>query len=1226
MEKLIKWGVIIVALLAWLITCWIVGLYYFLSMFHTLLMFAGVLVLVWVLIRVRRIARRWWLRRTIATNVKASTYSSGRQSLDAAFAKGIRALRSVVRSRFGGIYEMPWVLMIGRSGSGKSTLLARTRLSSSLRLAAQGDSIQPTAVLDWWFFDRCVVLDPEGEIITPNGADDKDALSNGHRVSKLWQLLRRTRRREPLNAIVVALNVADLSNTSEQKMSEAGWQVRATIDELSRIFRARLPVYIVLTHCDVIPGFVEWGRALPKSVRNSVFGGVAGNEGGTSTAFLTQMLDGILARLAEIRLVEGAHTQPALPAFFLPEYIGQLRAPLSAYLSPAFDANPYSETPFLRGLFLAATVKSKRGLEEGWFSRALFRRLIPSDRSLYLPVAPLSYWRRFLYSSNVLVWLALCVGCLVLTLYSYVYVRDSVLLRGKERWPTSSEVGLGFVEDVALLNGVHSVLHRFDERDRIWLHRYLPFMQLLNKAADIDRRRYALLFKKHVLREGIDKIVRSRIEAVSQAGSDKQVAFYAQFLVRRIRMVDAAIAGESFDPLPKPDVSLILSDYALAHHALERYDPLVVVRFATQYEDYLRWQEDKGSFKRTREALYMDLDRLELGKRDQSWLVAWADLQNNLSELTLAQFWGIADSPSLPRVARAYTAKGHEVIAGFIDEVGLATKSMSAWHEHKQKFLKLYNEKQFEAWNRFVVDFDTARERFVSKSDWRDALSLLQGRNNPYFRLIHSIAETFSAPTGKTSMSWVEMAKRLDRLINAQAPVTIAMANSQTGSKLLSMLRLAGALGKNAVHSPDKADNTRLENSQIDLVLAQALAAYTTNIALSTNLLLNGGGSAYKEAAKAYTFGSDHSDETPIVSAKNTLDALLSARGVYHPEDWPVWLLMRGPVDFSVAYASKVSACALQQAWEKEVLMPLQGIDNQVQRAKLLFSSEKGLVSAFMAGQVRPFVNVDDRGYSSREWFGQHVGLNGQFFAFVNQAQSTQAALEQSLVDAAERKKKQVDAAFQRNAEIAEINAQITELNLKITQLQAASVSITLTAQPPELNHGAKTLPQQISLRLQCADESISLDNYNFPVSRTFLWSPTVCGSVSMTVYFPSVMMVKTWNGPNGFIDFLRDFRDGQYTMDVATYPDVDTAFSLARANVDYVNIRYKQHGQDTLLANYAALGEATLKLKTLTDRRSALLNINQSKDDTPDILVSPFTLPHKITTCDDEAASFRGL
>jgi predicted amidohydrolase YtcJ len=57
------------------------------------------------------------------------------------------------------------------------------------------------------------------------------------------------------------------------------------------------------------------------------------------------------------------------------------------------------------------------------------------------------------------------------------------------------------------------------------------------------------------------------------------------------------------------------------------------------------------------------------------------------------------------------------------------------------------------------------------------------------------------------------------------------MANSHTGSKLLSMLRLAGALGKNAVHSPDKADNTRLENSQIDLVLAQALAAYTTGAA-----------------------------------------------------------------------------------------------------------------------------------------------------------------------------------------------------------------------------------------------------------------------------------------------------------------------------------------------------------------------------------------------------------
>ncbi|HWZ48883.1 MAG TPA: hypothetical protein VNX00_11780, partial [Herbaspirillum sp.] len=57
------------------------------------------------------------------------------------------------------LHVLPWYLVIGKSGAGKTTALTRARLASPLQKIDQNRRIEQTANVDWWYFDRAVVID-----------------------------------------------------------------------------------------------------------------------------------------------------------------------------------------------------------------------------------------------------------------------------------------------------------------------------------------------------------------------------------------------------------------------------------------------------------------------------------------------------------------------------------------------------------------------------------------------------------------------------------------------------------------------------------------------------------------------------------------------------------------------------------------------------------------------------------------------------------------------------------------------------------------------------------------------------------------------------------------------------------------------------------------------------------------------------------------------------------
>jgi type VI secretion system protein ImpL len=279
------------------------------------------------------------------------------------FEEAIGMLKSEKRSGRN-LYELPWYVIIGPPGSGKTTALVNSGLSFPLAQRFGKDSVRGvggTRNCDWWFTNEAIFLDTAGRYTT----QDSDASADGAGWVEFLNLLRKYRKRRPLNGVLVAMSVSDLLTLSAGEREANIDAVRRRLDELNRHLNITLPVYLLFTKCDLIAGFTEYFEDLNLDSRAQVWGATfayAQSVDGTAARTLAGELDALIERLNArlfLRLEEERDVRRRCMLFSFPQQFAALRDQMVSFTTDVFEGSRFDGRLLLRGVYLTS------GTQEG---------------------------------------------------------------------------------------------------------------------------------------------------------------------------------------------------------------------------------------------------------------------------------------------------------------------------------------------------------------------------------------------------------------------------------------------------------------------------------------------------------------------------------------------------------------------------------------------------------------------------------------------------------------------------------------------------------------------------------------------------------------------------------------------------------------------------------------------------------------------------------------------
>ncbi len=285
-----------------------------------------------------------------------------------------QAMLSLRKSKLGGsrkrLAAMPWYMMIGPPGAGKTTALQNCGLKFPLETARQPvRGIGGTRNCDWMFTDEAVLIDTAGRYTTQDSAEEVDAAA--------WlgflDMLKKHRRRQPLNGVMVAISLSDLATQTEAERQAHARAIRHRIRELHDRLGLRLPVYMLFTKADLIVGFSEffdnlgredreqvWGMTLPLDEGSDAKGAADGDEG--AVAAVPAEFDLLLGRLND-RMLERVHQETDIRRrrliYGFPQQVASLKDVATEFLTEIFRPSRLEARPLLRGLYFTS------GTQEG---------------------------------------------------------------------------------------------------------------------------------------------------------------------------------------------------------------------------------------------------------------------------------------------------------------------------------------------------------------------------------------------------------------------------------------------------------------------------------------------------------------------------------------------------------------------------------------------------------------------------------------------------------------------------------------------------------------------------------------------------------------------------------------------------------------------------------------------------------------------------------------------
>ncbi|WP_414650286.1 type VI secretion system membrane subunit TssM, partial [Duganella sp.] len=324
----------------------------------------------------------------------------------------LKAIDTIKGSKLGivsgtrALYELPWYMIIGNPAAGKSTAITNSGLQFPFADGKVVQGVGGTRNCDWFFTPDGILLDTAGRY----------SVMDEHRAE--WfgflDLLKKYRRRAPINGILIAVSVAELRGDDPEAGIKLALSLRKRVQDLIERLEVFAPVYVVFTKVDLIAGFGEFFAKSERTERERVWGATMPYKRSATSqqlmAFFDQSFDELCDGLKALSLANmGQQRRERMEpgVFTFPLEFSTIRVPLRAFLATLFEENPFQFKPVFRGYYFTSALQEGMPVSEqsqrvakrfelsvpdapgvagagqsGFFLQNLFRKVIFADKDL----------------------------------------------------------------------------------------------------------------------------------------------------------------------------------------------------------------------------------------------------------------------------------------------------------------------------------------------------------------------------------------------------------------------------------------------------------------------------------------------------------------------------------------------------------------------------------------------------------------------------------------------------------------------------------------------------------------------------------------------------------------------------------------------------------------------------------------------------------------------------
>ena len=280
--------------------------------------------------------------------------------IDAAMLAARTQLARTGRGRGTAVGTLPVVLVLGPAGSSKTTLVVRSGLDPELLAGDvfRGDVVAPTPAANLWYSGNVVFAEAGGKLL----AEPPRWLRFVHHLQPRRAAAVVGRGAQAPRVAVVCYSCEELVKPGgAPAVQGAARMLRERLGEVARELGIRLPVYVLFTKADRIPGFADYVHTMTSEEARDVLGvtlpadaGAAGTYADRETRRLTDVFSTLFGNLAARRvpLLTREHAPEHKPgAYEFPREFRKAAPTAVQFLVELCRPSELQVSPFLRGFY-----------------------------------------------------------------------------------------------------------------------------------------------------------------------------------------------------------------------------------------------------------------------------------------------------------------------------------------------------------------------------------------------------------------------------------------------------------------------------------------------------------------------------------------------------------------------------------------------------------------------------------------------------------------------------------------------------------------------------------------------------------------------------------------------------------------------------------------------------------------------------------------------------------